>query len=366
MTTEYAGLAQRFQPDWRGLVNTILRKGTPSRVFHIELFQDGEIVEALTRRFNLDAGLNPADPDYARRRSIAVQRFCGFDYVRCGLVNLKFPLFKATTSDQGELPRAEGRAFQDEIHGPIMNWADFEKYPWPDPNLPEATAELEWYQRNLPEDMCIIGSGNFAHYAEMLTWLMGYETFCFALYDQRDLVQAIAQKLIDFYRIALRRILAFDRVKIVWGSDDMGHRTGLLFSADDMREFVLAGHREMAAMAHATGRPYLLHACGNLTEIMPDLIDVVKIDAKHSFEDTIEDVREAKKRYGKSIALLGGIDLDFMCRSGPAAIRQRVRETLEVCQPGGGYCLGTGNSVANYIPLDHYLAMIDEGRLFGR
>ena len=28
---------------------------------------------------------------------------------------------------------------------------------------------------------------------------------------------------------------------------------------------------------------------------------------------------------------------------------------------GGG---GTGNSVANYIPLDNYLAMLDEGRKF--
>lgn len=366
MTMKYEGLSKQFQPDWQGLVNTIMRKGTPSRVFHIELFQDGEIVDALAKRFGLDAGLDPADPDYVRRRYVAVQRFCGFDYVRCGLYGLNFPLFRATATDQGELPRADGRSFVDEIHGPIMSWEDFEKYPWPDPNLPSATAELEWYQRNLPEGMCIIGSGNFAHYAEMLTWLMGYETFCFALYDQRDLVQAIAQKLIDFYRVALGRILEFDRVKIVWGSDDMGHRTGLLFSADDMREFVLSGHREMAAMAHAAGRPYLLHSCGKLEEIMPDLIDHVKIDAKHSFEDTIEDVRDAKKRYGKSIALLGGIDLDFLCRSEPAAIRQRVRETLEVCQPGGGYCLGTGNSVANYIPLDHYLAMIDEGRLFGR
>jgi len=41
-----------------------------------------------------------------------------------------------------------------------------------------------------------------------------------------------------------------------------------------------------------------------------------------------------------------------------------ARETLEACMPGGGYVLGTGNSVANYIPLDNYLAMLDEGRRF--
>jgi uroporphyrinogen decarboxylase len=32
--------------------------------------------------------------------------------------------------------------------------------------------------------------------------------------------------------------------------------------------------------------------------------------------------------------------------------------------PGNGYCLGTGNSVANYIPVQSYLAMLDEGRRF--
>jgi uroporphyrinogen decarboxylase len=117
----------------------------------------------------------------------------------------------------------------------------------------------------------------------------------------------------------------------------------------------------MAEMAHAAGKPYLLHACGNLSSILDDLIDDVRIDARHSFEDTIEDVRTVKRTYGQRIALLGGIDLDFLCRSTPEQVRERTRSTLDACLPGGGYCLGTGNSVANYIPLDNYLAMWDEG-----
>jgi uroporphyrinogen decarboxylase len=137
-----------------------------------------------------------------------------------------------------------------------------------------------------------------------------------------------------------------------------------MIGPDDLREFVLPGHKKMAAMSHAAGRPYILHACGNLFSIYEDLIKDVKIDGKHSFEDTIEDVRELKPTYGQRIALLGGIDVDFLCRADEAAIRDRVRDTLEVCMPGGGYCLGTGNSVANYIPLNHYLAMVDEGRKF--
>jgi uroporphyrinogen decarboxylase len=33
--------------------------------------------------------------------------------------------------------------------------------------------------------------------------------------------------------------------------------------------------------------------------------------------------------------------------------------------PGGGYALGTGNTVANYIPVHNYIAMLDEGMKYG-
>jgi uroporphyrinogen decarboxylase len=103
---------------------------------------------------------------------------------------------------------------------------------------------------------------------------------------------------------------------------------------------------------------------------MDALIDEVGIDAKHSFEDAIMPVSEAFDKWGKRIAILGGIDVDFLIRSDEGAIRRRVRETLDVCVGGRtglgtGYCLGTGNTVANYIPVDNFLVMLDEGRRYG-
>jgi uroporphyrinogen decarboxylase len=182
------------------------------------------------------------------------------------------------------------------------------------------------------------------------------------LYDQRDLVQAIADRMLELSIATLKHTLQFERVKIVWGSDDMGFRSGTLISPADLREFVLPGHKLMAQMCHAAGRPYILHSCGNLSTILEDLIEDVCIDGRHSFEDTIEPVTAAKHHYGKRIALLGGLDLDFLCRASEAQVRRRVRDTLDTCMPGGGYCLGTVNTVANYIPLDNYLAMLDECR----
>jgi uroporphyrinogen decarboxylase len=350
-------------PDWEALVRCIERKGTPNRVHFIELFLDREVQAAICDRYDLLDGMDIDDPFFEQKRQIRLQRLLGYDYVRCGLEGLEMPLKRMTTADTATLQRADGRNFMEEHHGPITNWEEFEAYPWPDPQA-ASTRSLEWYQENLPDDMCVIGSGGFAHFAEYLTWLMGYETLCYALYDQRDLVRAISERLIEMFRVAIKRLLEFDRLEIVWGSDDMGFKTGTLISPDDLREFVLPGHKLMAQMSHEAGRPYLLHACGKLSAIMEDLIEDVGIDALHSFEDTIVSVISVKEEYGDHIAVLGGIDVDFMCRSTEEQIRQRVRHTLEKCMPGGGYCLGSGNSVANYIPLEHYLAMQDEGRKF--
>lgn len=350
-------------PDWEGLLACLQRAGTPERVYHMELFLDPEVQAALCDRYGLVENLNPADEYFELQRTVALQRFLGYDYVRCSLDGFAMPLRRQAAADTASLQRGSGREFVNEHVGPITNWDEFEAYPWPQPS-DWHTRSLEWYETHLPDDMCVVGSGGFAHFAEYVTWLMGYETFCFALRDQRDLVAAISERLLAIYTEFMERLLQFDRIKIFFGSDDMGFRSGTLMRPDDLREFVLPGHTRLARLAHDSGRPYLLHSCGNLRAIMDDLIDDVGIDGKHSFEDTIESVIELKHTYGQRIALLGGIDVDFLCRADEAQIRQRVRDTLHECHPGGGYCLGTGNSVANYIPLDHYLIMLDEGRRF--
>ncbi len=357
------GFTVNAAPDWEGLRRCIMREGTPARVHHIELFLDAEVQQAICARYDIGANIDPAAPFAEFERQVAIQSFLGYDYVRCSLENQEWPLNFNTANDTAELTRGQGRSFVDMHRGPITNWAEFEAYPWPDVSQ-ASSASLEWLEEHLPENMCVMGSGGFAHFAEHLSWLMGYETLCMALCEQRDLVEAIAQRLDTYYERFMKRLLEFDRMKIAWGSDDMGFRGGLLIGPDDLSEFVLKGHKRMAKMAHDAGRPYLLHACGKLDMIMEDLIEDVHIDAKHSFEDTIEGPIEAHEKYGDRIAILGGIDVDFLCRASEADVRKRVRETLEACFEGGGYCLGTGNSVANYIPVDNYLAMLDEGRKF--
>jgi uroporphyrinogen decarboxylase len=351
------------QPDYEGLLRTVKREGNTERVHFIELFLDSEIKTALSERFGINGHLSQKDPRYNEKREIALQRYLGYDFVRCGLENYEFPLNWINIDDTADHSREEGRDFINEHKGPITCWEEYEKYPWP--QLTDAHFQaFEWYEKYLPDDMCVIAQSGFGHIAELVTWLMGFETLCFALLENRELVRAISDRVIGLSEQAVKRIVEFEQAKLIWGSDDMGFRSGLMIGPDDTRDFILPGHKLVAEIAHAAGKPYLLHSCGKLDMIIEDLIEDVKIDARHSFEDNIESVVSLHRKYGQRIAHLGGIDMDFLCRSGEEGIRKRVRETLQSCMPIGGYCLGTGNSVANYVPPDNYLAMLDEGRKF--
>lgn len=350
------------EPDVGELRDVIARRGTARRVHHVELFLDGEVKDAACARLGVGAGLERADPRFDLKRDIALTAALGHDLFRIGVARKTvFPTASLAAADtaEGATRRSDGRSWQEEHRGPIRGWKDFEAYPWP------SVADLdfsgaEWLERNIPD-----GMGWYeltAHVFEMLSFLLGYETLCFAVVDQPALVDAVLEKVGAFYVDLTRALADFRTAAVVWGSDDLGFRTGTMMSPDFLRRKILPWHRRCADIAHAKGKPYLLHSCGNLDAIMEDLVEDVGIDARHSFEDVILPVVEAKRRYGGRVALLGGVDMDFLCRADTRSIRRRVREILDACLPGGGYCLGTGNTVANYVPLDNWLAMVDEGR----
>ena len=353
-------------PDVEALLGVIRRERAPKRVHHIELFLDPEVKDALAARFGLEEGLQRAEPHFALRRDILLHGFLGYDVFRLPLAPKKiFGLPELTAADTTEGQQSRGqRAWTEEHAGPIGSWRDFEGYPWPEVRDIDLS-ELEWAEKNLPENMGVYDLT--AHVLEMVSFLLGYERMCYLLHDDPALVRAVAERIGRFYVDWSRTLADFRCVAFLWGSDDMGFRTSTMVSPQVLRELILPWHRACAEAGKARGKPYLLHACGDLSEIMEDLIGEVGVDAKHSFEDGILPVTEAFRRYGDRLALLGGIDMDLLCRGSEQEVRARVRQTLEACfRPAGGrgYCLGTGNTVANYLPLGNYLAMLDEGRRY--
>lgn len=355
----FAPFTDHHRLDWEALVANLRRRGTPRRVHFMELFQDREVEDAIDRTYGVTRHLDRGDPAFEWQRSIAMQRFLGYEYVMIRLLSLPLGDWPTAADTTGGSQARTGRTWLAHGRGPITTWEEFERYPWPDGETWDTRA-LEWFDRNLPDDMCL-GCWQ-GHLCEHLTWLMGYETLCEALFERRDLVAAIAEKLLALEEASAKVLLQSRRVRLSFPSDDMGFKTGLMLSPADLRAFVLNGHRRLAALARAAGAVYVLHCCGKRAAILEDLIADVKVDALQSWEDGIELITDAKRAYGDRVSLVGGLDVDVLCRASEEAIRAKVREVVKACQPGGGFCLGSGNTVANYIPMDHYLAMLDEGR----
>ncbi len=133
-----------------------------------------------------------------------------------------------------------------------------------------------------------------------------------------------------------------------------------MLSPSQLRRYVFPWHKAIIDLAHSCGRPVILHSCGNYTMILDDLFSL-GYDGRHSYEDNIIPVEKAYEQFQGKIAVMGGIDMDFLVRSSPEQIRERCEAILQKtgCR---GYALGSGNSIPEYVPFENYLAMIETAK----
>lgn len=351
------------QPDITRFVRVVRGELVPSRPPLVELFLDVEIVRAIAVEYLGATWVEDRPGDRAAQQAfyrnwMNVYYRMGYDFVRVG-GGLAFAGKSKVAQDTAALSRGQ-RHWCEQGKGPIASWEDFEKYPWPKLESIDHSI-LEFVSKNLPEGMGLFLCPSSGFLEIPLDALLGYENLCYLLADAPDLVAAVVNKVGELIVGYYRTLIDLPRVYGFFQGDDMGFKTGTLIAPDDLRKHILPWHRKLAALAHEHGLLYLLHSCGKLDAIMDHLIDDVRIDARHSFEDEGNSVFDFKRRYGGRVTILGGVDVDKLCRLPEPELRRHVRKVLDACAPGGRYCLGSGNSVTNYVPVQNYLAMVEEG-----
>lgn len=288
-------------------------------------------------------------------------RFCcetGWDYV-FSFSLLNFPGFRFRLADNTSTEVKDGkRAWLNDNRGPIMSWDDFERYRWP---KDAGTINLgsRYLADTVPEGMkvMVIPGGVF----EWTTWLMGLVPFSYALVDQPDLVEAVIQRVSEAIYTSVADLMDEPKIGGLFMGDDLGYNTGTMVSPQVLRDKFLPHTRRVVDLVHEAGKVFVFHSCGNMYALMDDIYEM-GVDAKHSYEDKIMPVEEAYQRWGRRLGIIGGVDMNLLAKGREEEVRRRTREILDACAPGGHYVLGTGNSVANYVPLGNYLAMLAEGR----
>jgi len=338
---------RRHEPCFNEFLKVLRREGKPAHLpFYEHLASSGFIARRTGTPFDR---MTFDDPGYWE---IYVDFWLGMGYDCVPMeIGLSCPL------QENERTCA---SHQSESRVMIRSLRDFEDYPWPPESSPIEFKHFETVARLLPEGVKIVGGVGTGPY-EWATCLLGVMGLSFALYDQPELVEAVFEKLGALHASGHRQLATMEAVGALRQGDDLGYKTATFLRPEDLRRLVFPIYKKMVSAAHDAGKPFILHSCGNLETVYEDLIVDCRIDAKHSFEDTILPVEDFKKQYGDRMTPLGGLDVDYICRHDEREIRQYARKKIEACFEDGYWALGTGNSLTDYMPVENYMAVLDEG-----
>ncbi len=248
------------------------------------------------------------------------------------------------------------------VKGAIQDRTDFERYPWdelPERFFQENGKRFAALRKMMPEGMKAVGGpGNGVF--ECVQDLTGYIDLCYIREDDPELYADLFLKIGEVMSRIWNRFLREygDAYCICRFGDDLGFATATLLAPEDIREHIIPQYRKIIDAVHRAGKPFLLHSCGKIFDVMDNLI-AAGIDAKHSNEDKIAPFPVWVERYGDRIGNFGGIDMNCLCELDRAQMCDYISDVVRRCKGHGGFAFGTGNSIADYVPPEGYLNMIE-------
>lgn len=360
-------------PNFENLRRTLLRQGEPAYVPIMEVGVDYDVKCAFLGR-----------PVKTLQDEVEFWFQAGYDYVplQAGIRTLFWPGYTVSekAADRGlqtgyqlyretqtkySLYQEKDRdmAWAEEGKGVITNMEEFERFPWPDPDQMDLSA-FEEVKQYLKPGMKVIAYLGYIFTSSW--WLMGMETFCIALFEQPELIRRLYQRIWSIQSRMLFRILKFDVVGAVIHADDLAYSEALIVSPKHYREYVFPWYRWCGAIVRDKGLPYIYHSDGCLYEVLDDIL-WCGFNALHPIEPKAMDIVELKKRVGDRLCLIGNIDLGYtLTRGTPQEVEEEVKERIRAVGPGGGYCVGSSNSVTAYVPLENFNAMREATFRYGK
>jgi uroporphyrinogen decarboxylase len=222
--------------------------------------------------------------------------------------------------------------------------------------------------------------GNYPKWREQGAWIQagawfGYDVFAsWHVGTERVLMAMITDPdwCADMFNHALSVNLAL--LDMVWDAgytfdclsypDDLGYRNGLFFSLDTYREVLKPAHKRSCDWAHEHGIKVMLHSCGNIMELIPDLIDA-GFDGLNPLEIKAGmDPLKLKEEYDAQLVLEGGIDVRNMTDG--IKIEEEIRTKIPALKAGGGYIYHSDHSVPDSVSFSDYCRVMELVRYYGK
>ena len=220
------------------------------------------------------------------------------------------------------------------------------------------------------KDFAIICTGDRlttrASIFKLAMYLRGMDRFFMDLALNPGLVETLVAKLLEFHLEHNRRIfeVAAKHIDIFMLGDDFGSENGLLISLVMFRRFFKPALRDLVSLAKEFGLKTMLHTCGGVRELIPDLIEI-GLDILNPIQTRAKgmDPKKLKKEFGKDICFHGSIDIQKILPFGtPDEIKRTVNSHIKTLGEGGGFILAPSHNLQMDIPIDNIIAMYEAER----
>lgn len=242
--------------------------------------------------------------------------------------------------------------------GIITTREDFLQFPWEELEIDYSCLDI--VTEMLPPNMkIVVVTGDLQ---DLMDVVVGTVAFFLMMYDDPGLLDDIITKWYSIKYQIFEKAVSYASVGAVFTCADLGSKSATLVSPDFIQEKLIPWYKKYSELVHRENRMYWFHSCGNIYthNVINTLIDEVGIDAFHSFQDSILPATEFLRRYGHKVAVLGGLDLDKICSLSDGELRNYIQETVRIGVQYGRLAIGTGNSVASYVPFEKWLLVLQE------
>jgi len=188
--------------------------------------------------------------------------------------------------------------------------------------------------------------------------LRGMENLLTDFYLNPELAHHLLGNICDYNLQIIDAALEFDIDGFYFG-DDYGQQTGLMMSPDTWREFIKPYLKKMFTKVKSRGKIVALHCCGNITDILGDLIEI-GLDIYQTVQPELYNLAELKENFGKDLSFWGAIstqrDMPFVS---PDQLVKIMQETIDILGKDGGYIVAPTHQVPPDVPNENIAAFIN-------
>lgn len=229
-------------------------------------------------------------------------------------------------------------------------------YQWPDPQDPRRWTDFGEKVEAAGNSFVLMDIG-FSLFERAWT-MRGMVNLMIDMYQHPAFVAELLDYIVQFNLGLIEKGCTYNIDGVRFG-DDWGQQQGMLMGPVLWRRFIKPPLRQMYGAVKDAGLKVFIHSCGNIVEVLPDLIEL-GVDVFNPFQPEVMDVYQTKRHYGHQLTFWGGVSTQQLLPYGtPEQVKAEARQLIREIGRDGGYIIAPAHDIPQDVPPENIAALIE-------